>query len=110
LGEARDDISGVVDVTSNDTELVVSYRYFDADLQNIDNDMVTELAPKLQALYKKFPALNRVSFQVETNGEVPGSWKPYMSFVITRKIVDEIEWSGILAEDFLRALTEYKRY
>jgi hypothetical protein len=110
FGEARDDISGVVDVTSGAAELIVAYRVYDADLQNIDNDMVTDLAPKIQALYKDFPSLDRVVFEITVNGETPGEWKPYISFALNRKAVDEIQWSGILAEDFLRTVLDYKRY
>ncbi len=110
LGEARDDVSGVLDVTQNEGEVVLEYRYYDADLQNIDNDMVPELAPKIQTLYKDFKTLDRVVFRISINSETPGEWKLYSSFALTRKIVGEIQWSGILAEDFLRAALEHQRY
>lgn len=110
LGEAKDDVSGILDVTQNEGEVVLNYRYYDDDLQNIDNDMVTELAPKIQALYKDFRSLDRVVFRISINGATPGEWKLYSSFALTRKIVGEIQWSGILAEDFLRAALEHQRY
>ncbi len=110
LGEAKEDAAGVLDVTKGEGEVIISYRYYDADLANIDNDMVTELAPKIQALYKNFKTIDRVVFQVSINGPVPSEWKPYSSFALTRKIVGEIQWSGILAEDFLRAVLEHQRY
>jgi hypothetical protein len=110
LGEAKDDVSGLLDVTRNEGEVVLNYRYYDADLQNIDNDMVTELAPKIQALYRNFKTLDRVVFRITINGAAPGEWKPYSSFALTRKIVGEIQWSGILAEDFLRSALEHQRY
>jgi hypothetical protein len=110
LGEAKDDVSGVVDVTSDAAQLIIAYRYYDADLQNIDNDLVTELAPKIQKLYRDFRGLDRVVFEITANTVTPGEWKPYISFALTRKIVDEIQWSGVLAEDFLRMVLDYKRY
>jgi hypothetical protein len=110
LGEAKDDVSGILDVTKDEGEVMVSYRYYDADLANIDNDMVTDLAPKIQALYKNFKTLDRVVFQISVNGMTPAEWKPYSSFALTRKIVGEIQWSGILAEDFLRSVLEHQRY
>ncbi|MCX6568584.1 MAG: hypothetical protein NT147_05990 [Candidatus Aminicenantes bacterium] len=110
LGEAKDDVSGVLDVTQNEGEVVLNYRYYDADLQNIDNDMVTELAPKIQALYKDFGSLDRVVFRISINSAIPGEWKLYSGFALTRKIVGELQWSGILAEDFLRAALEHQRY
>ncbi len=109
LGEARDDASGVVECSSTEDALVISYRYYDADLLNIDNDMVTEMAPKIQALYKKFHALDRIRFQVAINSTTPGKWEPYASFLITRTIVDEMQWSGILFEDFLKRVLEFHR-
>ena len=110
LGEAKDDVSGVLDVTQNEGEVVLNYRYFDADLQNVDNDMVTELAPKIQALYKNFKTIDRVVFRISINGATLGEWKLYSGFALTRKIVGEIQWSGILAEDFVRSALEHQRY
>ena len=110
FGEAKDDVSGLMSVAPDGAQLTLGYRYYDADLQNLDNDLVMELAPKIQALYKDFHSLDRVVFEVTVNGETPGEWKPYISFTLTRKIVDEIQWSGILAEDFLRSALEHKRY
>jgi hypothetical protein len=110
FGEAKEDMPGVQDVAKGEGEVIIAYRYYDADAQNIDNDMVAELAPKIQALYKNFKTLDRVAFQVTVNGAAPGEWKPYSRFVLTRKIVDEIQWSGILAEDFLKSVLEHQRY
>ena len=110
LGEAKDDAAGVLDVTLGEGEVIINYRYYDADKQNIDNDLVTELAPKIQALYKDFKTIDKVVFQVYVNSETLGEWKPYSSFALTRKIVHEIEWSGILAEDFIRLVQKHKRY
>jgi hypothetical protein len=110
LGESADDASGVTDCTEGDGIFIISYRYFDADRQNIDDDMVTEMAPKIQALYKKYPKLDRVRFQIDVNSMTPGVWEPYVSFVLTRKIVDDTQWSGLLSEDFLRNVLELQRF
>jgi hypothetical protein len=110
LGEAKEDTSGVLDVTTGNGEVIISYRYYDADKQNIDNDMVTELAPKIQTLYKNLKMIDRAVFQVSVNSETPGEWKPYSNFALTRKIVGEIQWSGILAEDFIKNVLDHKRF
>lgn len=111
LGEAREDNSGVLDVTGDATELIVSYRYYDNDMQNYDDDMVKELGPKIEALYAKFKKLDRVVFQVTTNNPlVPGEWKPYANFALNRKMVDELDWSGILTGDFFKNVIELKRF
>src|SRR5512139_2885679 len=54
LGEAGNARSGVLDVTGDAQELFVTYRFHDLDLKSYDDDMVTEMAPKIQALYKRF--------------------------------------------------------
>ncbi len=112
LGVAQDDSSGVVDFSAglDKGEYVFNYRYYDSDLQNIDQDMVTEISPKIQALFKKFPMINRAVFQILVNTENPGEWKPYVSFAITRAIVDKTQWSGLLTEDFLQNVLELKRF
>jgi hypothetical protein len=111
LGEARDDASGILDVTGDARELIISYRYYDVDLKNYDDDMVRELAPKIEAMYKKFKTLNRVVFQLTTNNPlVPGEWKPYVNFALNRKIVEQVEWSGILTADFFKNVIELNRF
>ncbi len=110
LGEARDDVSGVLDVTGDAKELIVTYRYYDVDLKNYDDDMVTEMAPKIQALYKKFKTVDRVVFKLTANDPVtPGLWKPFLNFTITRKIENKLQWSGLLAVDFLKAVEDVER-
>ncbi|HEX2694753.1 MAG TPA: hypothetical protein VHP61_03295 [Acidobacteriota bacterium] len=111
LGEAREDASGILDVTGNANELIISYRYFDVDLKNYDDDMARELGPKIEALYAKFKTLDRVVFQLTTNNPlVPGEWKPYVNFSLNRKMVDELEWSGVLTADFFKNIIELKRF
>lgn len=111
LGEARDDASGILDVTGDERELIISYRYYDDDQKNYDDDMVRELAPKIEAMYKKFKALDRVVFQLTTNNPlVPGEWKPYLRFALNRKVVDQVEWSGILTADFFKNVIELNRF
>jgi len=111
LGEAKEDTSGVLDVTGDESELIVSYRYFDVDLINYDDDMVKDLAPKIEKLYAKFRKLDRVVFQVTANNpQSPGEWKSFVNFAVTRKIVDKIEWSGVLTADFFQNVIDLKRF
>jgi hypothetical protein len=111
LGQARDTASGILDVTGDARELIISYRYYDEDLKNYDDDMVLDLAPKIEAMYKKFKGIDRVIFQVTTNNPLsPGEWKPYVNFSLNRKIVEKVAWSGILTEDFFKNVIELKRF
>ncbi len=111
LGEAREDASGVLDVTGDANELVVFYRYFDADLKNYDDDMVRELGPKIDAMFKKFKTLDRLVFQVTTNDPlVPGAWKRYANFTLNRKSVERVEWSRVMTTDFFKNVIELNRF
>lgn len=111
LGEAREDTSGILDVTGDANELIISYRYYDVDQQNYDDDMVKELGPKIEQLYAKFRKLDRVVFELTTNNPlVPGEWKPYVKFAMNRKMVDELDWSGILSGDFFKNVIELQRF
>lgn len=110
LGQAGDTTSGILDVTGDARELIVYYRYYDDDQKNYDDDMVRDLAPKIEAMYKKFPGIRRVVFDVTMNDPLsPGVWKPFVKFALNRKIVEQISWSGILADNFFKSVIELKR-
>jgi len=99
LGTANDYASGVIDVTQGSGELIIAYRYYDADLGNYETDFATEMAPRLQSLYKKFKTLDRIHFQVTANSATaPELWQPFAEFVVDRKTVEEIHWTGFLAK------------
>ena len=49
-------------------------------------------------------------FKITANDPAaPGTWKPFLNFTITRKIENKIQWSGILAMDFLKAVEDVER-
>jgi len=102
LGMAGDYASGVVDLTRDESEIVIAYRFYDPDGENYETDFATELAPRIQALYKKFPGLNRIRLQVIANDDHnPGLWKPFVQLSFDRKTIEEIRWTGFLARYLL---------
>jgi hypothetical protein len=102
LGAANDYASGVVDFSQGIDEVIIAYRYYDADLQNYETDFASEMASRVQALYKKFRALDRIHFQVTANSPTtPNLWRPFTEFVLDRKTVEEIHWTGFLARYLL---------
>jgi hypothetical protein len=111
LGQAGDTVSGILDVTGDARELIITYRYYDDDQKNYDDDMVKDLAPKIEAMYRKFPGIHRSVFQVITNDPLaPGVWKPFVNFTLHRSIVEKVSWSGILTADFFKNVIELKRF
>ncbi len=112
LGTANDYASGALDVTqgSGSDQLIVAYRYYDVDLQNYESDFASELAPRVQALFKRFPTIERVRFQVTANNPVTaGLWEPFTEFELDRKTVEEIHWTGFLARDILDLVIKNRR-
>lgn len=99
LGTANDFASGVIDVTRGNGELIIAYRYYDADLGNYEADFASEMAPRIQALYKKFKSLDRIHFQVTANSATaPELWQPFAEFGVDRKTIEEIHWTGFLVK------------
>ena len=68
LGTPMDDASGVSDFSRGENgEIVLAYHYYDVDRDNYETDFASEIAPRIQTLYKKFKNLDRVRFEIVTN-------------------------------------------
>jgi hypothetical protein len=99
FGVANDYASGAVDLTNGATEVIVAYRYYDVDLQNYEADFSAEVAPKVQAFFRKFKTVDNLHLQVMANdASTPGLWKPFSEFTLDRKTVEKIQWTGLLAK------------
>jgi hypothetical protein len=110
FGNARDTKAGLADFTQSDTEIVLSYHLYLADLTNADKEIARDLAPKIRKLYGQFGAVDRVRFEVSLpDPSAPDDWNPYVSFVLTRKIVKETGWSNLLDTDLLSVAIDVKR-
>lgn len=111
LGAARDDVSGVSDFSQGDDGgIIIAYRYYDADQENFEMDFATEIAPRIQTLYRHFKGLDRVRFQVvvpEPSG-VP-MWRPFADFVLDRKTVEDLHWTGFVARYILGQVLKNKK-
>ena len=110
FGSAEDTKAGLADFTQSDTEIVVSYHVYLTDLTNADTEIARDLAPKIRKLYGRFGAVDRVRFEVSLPDQsAPDDWKPYVSFVLTRKIIKETGWTDLLDTDLLSAAIDVKR-
>jgi hypothetical protein len=109
LGKATAENSGVFDLTKGDTEYWLDYHFYTPEAKDIDDDIGMDLAPKIQALYKKYKTLDRIQFIIivfHTGSSV--EWTPYCSFVMTRKVINETDWAKLLAPNFFQAVLELK--
>lgn len=103
LGTPRDDSSGVSDFSLGDIgEVLIAYHYYDVDQDNYETDFASEIAPKLQMLYRKFKNLDRIRFQIVTNNPAPPPlWKPFSEFVMDRKTLEKLHWTWFVSRDIL---------
>ena len=103
LGTPGDDSSGVSDFSlGNDGEVIIAYRYYDVDEDNYETDFASEMAPKIQALYKRFKNLDRIRFEIVTNNPAaPPLWKPFSQFSMDRKSLEKLHWTWFVARDIL---------
>jgi hypothetical protein len=107
LGKAEAEKSGVFDATMSDNQLQVTYHFYTPERKDIDDDIGIEMAPKIRAMYKAFKTIDRVAFRILVmRWHVDTMWTPYCSFVVTRKIVQETDWTKLLDTEFFKAVLE----
>lgn len=110
FGESTQTQSGIADLSQSQEELLISYNLYLVDMSNFDEEIGEDLAPKIQKFYGVFKTPERLAFRVYVpdSGEVP--WKQYLFFAVTRKLVEQTDWTNLLATDFLRVVEEVKYY
>lgn len=110
LGKGEGSSSGVLDVDYGENGLAVSYYLFIEDTSTFAAKLGADLAPKLKELYAKYENIDRVEFTINIPAEADPAWKPYASFVVTRKIMNETDWTKLLDEDFLQVVEDLKYF
>lgn len=110
FGESTGTNSGISDLSQSQGELLISYNLYIADMSNFDEEIGEDLAPKIQKFYEELRTPDRVAFRVYVpdSGEEP--WRQYVFFVVTRKLVEQTEWTNLLAIEFLRVVENVKYY
>jgi hypothetical protein len=109
LGKAEGEKSGLFDLEKAGVELQVSYHFYTTETSDINDDIGAEIAPKIRELYKKFKTIDRIVFSVQVPRPASlDQWKSYCSFATTRKIIEETDWTNLLATDFFRVVLDLK--
>ena len=108
FGNGGGSTSGLIDFAQSSDELQISYYLYIEDMSIFDEEIEKDLAPKIQAMYQKFPEIDRTAFTVNVprTGEVP--YRPYVSFAVTRKLVEETNWMNLLELEFFKVVMEVK--
>jgi hypothetical protein len=108
LGKAEAQESGAFDVQKGDGETLVAYHYYVTDVNDFDKGFGQHLAPRIRTLYRELKDIDQVAFDVyvPTEGEEP--WRPYVHFAVTRKIMEETDWTKLLDADFFQVVQDLK--
>lgn len=110
FGEAKDVNSGLADFTQSDNEVILAYHLYLADRTNADQEIARDLGPKIRKLYGHFKNVDRVAFGIYLpDPSATLAWEPYVSFVMTRKLVKETGWSDLLDTKLLSIALDVKR-
>ncbi|HSA96735.1 MAG TPA: hypothetical protein VLJ16_11845 [Acidobacteriota bacterium] len=111
LGTPGDDASGVSDFSEAEGGgIVIAYRYYDLDEDNYETDFASEMAPKLQRLYKKFKNVDRLRFEIVANN--PGGtpfWKPFSQFETDRKTLEKLHWTWFVTRDIVDQIIKNRK-
>ncbi len=110
FGESTGTQSGISDLSQSEEEILINYNLYVADMSKFDEEIGTDMAPKIQKFYEEFKTPDRVAFRVFVPSSEEEPWKQYVFFVVTRKLVEQTEWNNLLAIEFLRAVEELKYY
>jgi len=110
LGQGAGSSSGLLDANYGENVLTVSYYLFIEDMSRFDEQLGTDLAPKIRQLYEKFSNIDQTRFTVHVPAVVGSPMKPHVSFSLTRRIMDETDWTNLLNTEFLRVVADVKYY
>jgi hypothetical protein len=103
MGRASGSSSGVSDLKKSDDSYTINYYLLINDMSDLDAAIGSDLVPKIEKLYKTFPSLDKVTFNVETGPQYnPADVKTYCSFDMTRRIYDQLNWTNVLAKDLFK--------
>jgi len=109
FGEAKDDRPGIYDAISSDNEIIIAYRFYTTEIKDIDDDIALDLVPKIENFYKTFKTPDRLYFGIYVARPTSlGRWNPYCSFLVTRKIMRQADWTTLILKDFFKIVQELK--
>ncbi len=107
LGKADAENSGLFDVAESEKEVRILYHLYVPEGRELQDYIGAEMTPKIRRLYGTFRTVDRVVFVVETARPAANNeWAPYCSFVMTRRVVQETDWSGLLDRDLFKVCRE----
>jgi hypothetical protein len=103
MGRASGSTSGVSELNKSDDSYTIDYYLLVDDMSNFDAEVGSDLVPKIEKLYKTFPSLDKVTFNIETDAQYnPAGAKTYCSFDMTRRIYNQLNWTNVLAKDLFK--------
>jgi hypothetical protein len=108
LGRAEAQVSGVFDVQTAAEGIAINYHHYLLQADAFDTDFPKAIAPKIRDLFAKVKSLDRVTFDVSIPTESAEVWKPMLHFAVTRKLIEETDWTKLLDADFFQIVLDLK--
>jgi hypothetical protein len=103
MGKAEAQMSGAHELTRTADGYEVNYHLYLVQPQDFDGVIGSDLAPKIERLYREFGWLDKVTFSVETpDAANSAEWRPYCSFDMTRMTYNQLNWTNLLAQDLFK--------
>jgi hypothetical protein len=103
MGKPTGSASGVSELAKEGDTYIINYHLMIADMKDFDTVIGTDLAPKIDSLYRTFKSLDKATFTVETGDPSnPANVNPYCDFDMTRKIYQQLNWTNLLARDLFK--------
>jgi hypothetical protein len=107
MGNAGLRQTGVFDVSESENEYFIVYHFYTREVEDLDDDIGIEMAPKIRDLYAKFKHLDRVIFDVDVWREgVDPEWISYCHFLMTRQVYEKTAWTGVLDKEFFKIVLD----
>jgi hypothetical protein len=108
FGDAAQGGSGIADVSQTEYEILITYNFDNLDLPEFDEELGFDLAPKIIKFHDTLPHPDRMVFNVRIPDESEEGWRPYVSFMLTDKIIEETEWTDLMQRNLLQVAMDVK--
>jgi hypothetical protein len=105
--------SGAVIVEYEQPECVIHYNFYPRGKSKYEEELGTELTPKLKKLLEKDENIGNLSITIlgpstDTYGRY--GWKSVLSFEFDRETFNSIEWRSFVKKDLLEVVKNLKWY
>lgn len=104
--------SGVAKVEKDGSEYVVTYNFFPAGVSDFNSELGVELTQKIKQLYGNNKQIDKLQFVCygpyqDDYGNI--TWKPVVSFKVSRAIFSKINWDNFSDTNLIKIAEDVKQ-